>query len=188
MSKANILVAFLSTVIFSIAGCQTSPIVGSGVTGEELAGAIGRISFQRNLAEQYVSLALARSRGDQELTRTIQEKYGHAAALGNSFIDKLKFSLTLRKIDSDELSRDVNQVAAAVNELYVYVRPPRATGGLMALGIEDLLKPADIESATKAAITVWKAAQERGDKIIEDLKKELDHQRWKSWQELPPVV
>lgn len=144
------------------------------------------MSFQRGLAEHHVSFALARFRDKPDLAKAVQDKYGRAAALGNSLIDKLKFSLTLRKIDADELDRDVKRVAEAVNELYAEVHPPPIDpkGGVTASVIIPFLTPAHVDAIAKSALAIWKAAQDRDDKLIEDLKKELDRQRWKSWREL----
>lgn len=173
-------------------GCSLTPstVSGTGVTEIELSRAIENISFNRDIAENYVSVALAKFRDKPDLAKVVQDKYGHAAALGNSFIDKLKFSLTVRKIDADELARDVKQVAAAVNELNAEINPPLigTEGEPTASAITELLTPAAIDSIVKSVLTVRKAAQDRDDKLIEDTKKELDKLRWKSWRELDKVV
>lgn len=177
---------------FSFSGCalSPSPVAGSGVTEIELSRAIESMSFERGLAEHYVTLALARFRDNPDRAKVVQDKYGRAAALGNSLIDKLKFSLTLRKVDADELARDVKRVAVAVNELYAEVNPPPigTKGGVTASAIKELLTPAYVDAIAKSALAIWKAAQDRDDKLVEDIKKELDHHRWKNWRELDTAV
>ena len=192
MSSQNILGWCLLLISLGLAGCTLtpSPVAGSGVTEAELSRAIESMSFQRGLAEHYVTLALAKVRDKPDLTQVVQNKYGHAAALANSLIDKLKFSLTLRKIDPGELAQDIKRVAVAVNELHTEVNLPRIDpkGGVTASAIEDLITPPHVDAIVKAAFAIWKAAQEREDKLIEDIKKELDRQRWKSWRELDTLV
>ena len=178
----------LLVIALSILGCSISPSpIGGGREKEiELSRAIEGVSFQRGLAEHYVALARAEFIDKPDLFKDVQGKYGRAAARGNSFIDKLKFSLTLHAIDADEVARDVKRVADAVNELHAVVNPSPLdpNGGITASAIIGLLTPAYIDSIVKGALAIWKAAQEGEDKLIDDIKKELDRQRWKSWHEL----
>lgn len=175
---------------FSGCALNPTPIAGSGSTEVEISRAVESMSFQRGLAEHHVTLALARFRDKPDLSKDVQDKYGHAAALANSFIDKLKFSLTLRNIDADELARDIKRVAVAVNELHTVVNPAKIgpMDGVTASAFTDLFTPASIDGIARSALAIWKAAQEREDKLIEDIKKELDNQRWKSWRELDRLV
>lgn len=193
MDMQRLLISCFLVICFGLPGCSLSPspVAGTGVTETELSRAIGKMSFERGLAEHYVSLALAKAKDNPNFAKTVQDKYGRAAALGNALIDKLKLSLTLRKIDADELAQDVKRVAAAVNELHAEVNPPPigSKGDKMAAAaIKELLAPASIEAIANSALTIWKAAQERDDKLIEDIKKELDQHRWKNWRELDTVI
>ena len=159
-----------------------------GVTEKNLTQAIENISFQRELAELYVTMSLANSKDNPY----VQEKYGRAAAQANSFIDKLKFSFTIRKIDSEDMTKDVEQVVVAVNDLHAAVRSlieMSSDGrGKTASAIPQLITPVSVDSIVNSAITVWKASQEREDKYIDEIKKELDRQRWKGWKDLIKVI
>jgi len=193
MNRQSLLISCFLVICFSVSGCtlSPSPVAGTGVTETELSGAIGQMSFERGLAEHYVSLALAKAKDNPDLAKTVHDKYGRAAALGNALLDKLKLSLTLRKIDAAELAQDVKRVAVAVNELYAEVNPPPIGGKgdkMTAATIRELLTPASIEAIANSALTIWKAAQARDDKLIEDIKKELDQNRWKNWRELDTVI
>jgi hypothetical protein len=178
---------FSSFAIFA-AGCFSprAPLEDSGISERDLAEAIEKISFNRGIAESFVEFGLRQHRNNLNRIELIRKKYERASSQGNAFIDKLQLSLTLRKIDGDALAADVRKVATAVNELYEATETLSLEPGKpIASGVGQLISLDKIDSITKSALSIVKAAQDREDKLVENIKKELDKQRWKSWNSFP---
>jgi hypothetical protein len=172
--------AMLVGVSFITACSTMTPVPDSSI--KEFTSAVQTLSFQKERAEQSVRTARRDYPQEAQWLLAAEQKYGHAAALANALIDKLKFSLTIGKVDEGQLRPDIERVAEAVNDLNAFANTPPYT--VRGAPVPMLLTSVGIDSIVSAVSTLAKVPQERQDKLVNDVKKELDAQRWRGWNEI----